>query len=67
MAKITVNGELCKSCKYCIAACPQKIVRVGDGSNSKGYKYVEQTDADKCTACKLCAIVCPEAAIEVYK
>lgn len=67
MAKIDVNPELCKSCGFCIAACPQKIIRVGEVVNAKGYKYVEQVDAEKCTGCRLCAIMCPEAAIEVYK
>ena len=67
MAKIVIVGELCKSCGYCIAVCPQKIIRVGERTNSKGYRFVEQFDAEKCTGCKLCAIMCPDAAIEVYK
>lgn len=67
MAKIEIDAELCKSCKFCIVACPKKIIRAGIHSNGKGYKYVEQFDADKCTGCKLCGIVCPESAIEVYK
>lgn len=67
MAKIEIDVGLCKSCRYCISACPQKIIRVGTSSNAKGYLFVEQFDADKCTGCKLCAIVCPDAAIEVYK
>ncbi len=36
MAKIDVNPELCKSCGFCIAACPQKIIRVGEVVNAKG-------------------------------
>jgi len=67
MAKIEVNAELCKSCRFCIGACPQKIIRVGNATNSKGYRYVEQFDEEKCTGCKLCAIICPDSAIEVYK
>ena len=67
MANILVDKELCKSCLFCIRACPQKIIRVGDCLNAKGYKVVEQFEDDKCTACKLCGIVCPESAIEVYK
>lgn len=67
MAKIVVDGQLCKSCRFCIAACPQKIIRVGAVSNAKGYKYVEQIKEEKCTACKLCAVMCPESAIEVQK
>lgn len=67
MAKITVDANLCKSCRYCISACPQKIIIVGERLNPKGYKYVEQIEVSKCTGCKLCAIMCPESAIEVYK
>lgn len=67
MAKIVIDAVLCKSCRFCISACPQKIIRVGAATNEKGYSFVEQFDAEKCTGCKLCAIVCPDAAIEVYK
>lgn len=67
MATIVIDAELCKGCRYCIGACPQKIIRVGEKANAKGYRFVEQFDSNKCTACRLCAIVCPEAAIEVYK
>ena len=67
MAKIEIHAELCKSCRFCINGCPQKIIRTGKAVNAKGYKYAEQFDAGKCTGCRLCAIMCPEAAIEVYK
>jgi 2-oxoglutarate ferredoxin oxidoreductase subunit delta len=67
MAKIEINAELCKSCRYCLGACPQKIMRLSNIYNSKGYRVAEQFDSDKCNGCKLCAIVCPECAIEVYK
>jgi len=67
VAKIEVDSELCKGCRLCIGTCPQKIIRIGEKSNSKGYKYLEQFDASKCTACKLCALMCPEAAISVFK
>lgn len=67
MAKIVVDKELCKSCNFCVIACPQKILKIGEELNGKGYKVAEQFDEEKCTACKLCAIACPESAIEVYK
>lgn len=67
MAKIVVDPELCKSCKLCIAVCPQGLIVVGDATNSKGVKPVTQINEDKCTACKLCAIMCPDVAINVYK
>ena len=67
MAKVTVEGELCKGCGYCVNYCPQKILSLGKSTNAKGYNYTVQENADKCTACKICAVVCPEGAIEVYK
>lgn len=67
MAKIIIEAELCKSCRFCIGACPLKIVQVGSETNTKGYKVVEQINSEKCTGCRLCAIICPEAAIEVFK
>ena len=67
MARIEVFADLCKGCRFCISACPQKIIRIGDKTNCKGYRFVEQIDQEKCTGCKLCAVVCPDAAIEVYK
>ena len=67
MAKIVVRADLCKSCRYCIDVCPMKIIRVGDNVNDKGYRFVEQCDAEKCTGCRLCATMCPEAAVEVFK
>ena len=67
MAKIVIDAGLCKSCEFCIQACPQKIIQVGNVANAKGYRFVEQFNSEKCTACRLCAIMCPEAAIEVYK
>jgi 2-oxoglutarate ferredoxin oxidoreductase subunit delta len=67
MPKIKVSAELCKSCQFCINVCPKKIIKVGETSNAKGYRFVEQFDEEKCTGCKLCAVVCPDSAIEVYK
>ena len=67
MAYVKVNAELCKSCQLCVVSCPFKLLSVGENSNHKGYRYVEQQQAEKCTGCKICAIMCPDSAIEVYK
>ena len=67
MAHIVVDMDLCKGCRLCLSTCPKKILRIGEVSNAKGYKVMEQFDAEKCTACKMCAIMCPECAIEVFK
>jgi 2-oxoglutarate ferredoxin oxidoreductase subunit delta len=67
MSKIVVDPERCKGCKLCLAACPKKLIAIGDAINSHGYRYAKQIDADKCIGCKLCAIMCPDSAISVYK
>ena len=70
MARIRIHGELCKSCKLCVGACPKKIIRMdGDSLNSKGFHPAAPTsdNADKCTGCGFCYMMCPDSAIEVDK
>lgn len=67
MANIRVNIELCKGCKLCVLNCPQRILRLGNEVNSKGYEYPIQIESEKCTACAFCGLMCPESAITVYK
>ena len=68
MPRIQVMTERCKGCERCNDACPQKIVKMSDGFNAKGYNYANVFDGDKprCIGCRLCAVSCPEAAIEVF-
>jgi len=67
MARITVNKQLCKGCELCTLQCARGLLYLSKEFNSKGYRVVQQKDAEKCTACRLCAYMCPEAAITVYK
>lgn len=67
MPKISVNAEFCKGCRLCIGACPQKIIAIGEKTNSQGYRYAQQLGEEGCTGCGLCAVMCPDGAIEVYK
>lgn len=67
MAKITVDVDLCKSCKLCIAVCPKNLLEVGTVTNSKGYYTIVQKNEEECIGCKLCGIMCPDSAITVYK
>ena len=69
MAKgtIKVNNERCKGCEYCVLYCPQKIMGMSEGLNSKGYHYSVLIDEAKCTGCAICGRVCPDMAIEVYR
>lgn len=67
MAKVEIVAERCKSCGYCIKYCPQKVLEIGTGVNTKGYEYVEPVNADACIGCAICARMCPDGAIDVYK
>lgn len=66
MPKIEVIKERCKSCGYCVKACPKKVIAVGKDVNSKGYEYVQPVN-DDCIGCMACGRICPDGAIEVYK
>ncbi|GBE01352.1 2-oxoglutarate-acceptor oxidoreductase subunit OorD [bacterium BMS3Bbin06] len=65
--KIEIDKERCKSCSYCIVACPKKIIILGSELNSSGFHTARVTDGDKCNGCTLCAESCPEVAIEVWR
>ncbi len=67
MARVTIKKESCKSCQYCITACPKNVLAVGNEVNAKGYPYVYMANPDNCIGCTMCALICPDAAIEVYK
>ena len=64
--RIEVLEEKCKSCGLCVDACPNKVLKIPDRINSKGYRPAEQYK-DGCVACKMCAMMCPDVAIEVYR
>jgi 2-oxoglutarate ferredoxin oxidoreductase subunit delta len=66
MARIIVEGELCKGCYLCIHVCPKKSIRVSKKLNAKGYYPAEPDDTAECTGCESCMLVCPEMAVEVY-
>lgn len=68
MAIIIVNKEICKGCKLCITACPNKLIDMTDDFNSKGLHYAQFSDkAKKCTGCSFCAVICPDVAIEIER
>ena len=67
MPKIVVDKDLCKSCSFCVIACPKNILKIGEEINAKGYKIAEQFEVEECTGCRVCGVACPESAIEVYK
>ena len=67
MPKIEINPEYCKSCMFCVEACPKKVIGISTAVNSKGYQYAVALKPEACVGCAICATICPDAAIEVYK
>jgi len=67
MFELKIRGEWCKSCGYCIAACPKEVLEFGEALNSRGVHPVTAVHADRCTGCRACVVVCPDAVFEVYK
>ncbi len=69
MGRIVMDKERCKGCGYCVTACPNKLIKINNTYNRKGYpvaSYKPKED-EICRACKLCAEVCPDVVIEVYR
>ena len=65
--KVEIYVEACKSCRYCIITCPQKVLDTTDAVNSTGYQYSVPVNPDACIGCAMCATICPDAAITVYR
>ena len=64
---ITIEGERCKGCLFCIELCPKKSICLSEDLNLKGY-FMASFDPDTgCNGCGTCALMCPEAAIEVMR
>lgn len=67
MRKLIFNEKLCKGCGLCVAACPKKILKLGERTNAMGYRVAECTDENACISCAFCATMCPDCVIEVHK
>ena len=49
----------CKACGRCIAACPKKVIRMGQALNARGYTFAEYL-GEGCIGFLNCFYVCPE-------
>ena len=56
---VIVNSEECKGCGLCVAACPPKVMRLGELLNRYGYHTAEYLGSG-CTGCGICFFACPE-------
>jgi 2-oxoglutarate ferredoxin oxidoreductase subunit delta len=64
---VVVDGERCKGCGLCIAACPQKVLVSSGTLNKSGYDVVHMKNPDACVGCAFCALTCPDIALSVYR
>lgn len=63
--KHTVFSELCKGCRICQEACPQKCIKLNPDKRGVYNNPIVECDIDKCTGCRICEQRCPESAIRV--
>lgn len=69
MAYIVIDEKKCKSCYFCIEACPKGLIKKSNRTGVTSNFTVEFQDIKgECIGCKSCALSCPDLAItEVYK
>lgn len=69
VAYIVIDESKCKSCYFCIDACPKGLIKKSSKTGFTGNLIAEfKDDNNECIGCKCCAISCPDLAItEVYK
>ena len=65
--RIKIDIKCCKGCGLCVSVCPQKNLKMSEGTNRSGHLYAVIADKDKCTGCGLCYLMCPDVAIEIEK
>ncbi len=61
--RITIDGERCKGCLFCIELCPKKSIHLSEELNLKGYFVAAFDGADggdtQCNGCGTCAAHVP--------
>ncbi len=65
--RIAIDGDRCKACELCVAACPRGCIEIGSSINAQGYPAAVFARPDDCTGCAICAECCPDVCIEVWR
>lgn len=51
-----INTDICTGCGACVAICPRKAIKIGEGEE---HFYFPQIDENLCVDCGLCLKSCP--------
>ena len=65
--EITLFGEGCKECSYCVEVCGLGVFGPAEKFNEKGYRPMEVQHPDRCVGCNLCYYACPDFPIDVQE
>ncbi|MFQ9717658.1 MAG: 4Fe-4S binding protein [Blautia sp.] len=65
MSRLIIDGNRCKSCGYCIAACPREALSF---CRQEGRLYdTVSVDEERCIGCGSCYRVCPDYVFEIVE
>ena len=63
--EVTLYGEGCKECGYCMEVCRPGVFGPAEKYNEKGYRPMEVKHQEKCVGCELCFYACPDFSIDI--
>jgi len=64
---VSVQGQICKGCSYCVDFCPSHCLEFSKEFNAKGYHFPVLAQPEACSGCDLCGLYCPDFAIHGFK